>query len=467
MNKNHHGLLRPHSSSLEVVQKALDITVIALALLFALWLRQTIPVEKHLLLLLAAVFIFSVFASVRGVYRSRRTESLYAEIYEVAVVWGFTVVVLALLGFALKTSPTYSRIAITIWFVAAPLGLSLLRLAYRELLRVLRVHGRNTRTVAFFGCGNAAQKMARHITDQPWMGLRVLGIFDDRSGSRVNPGELDLLGTMNDLVARAQAGEIDLVYVALPMHAKQRIIQLVDRLADTTASVYVVPDMFIFDLFHARWSSVGGMPVVSVYDSPFYGVDGGIKRLEDVVLASLILLLIAPLMLLIALGIRLTSPGPVLFRQSRYGLNGETFEVWKFRSMTVCDNGDTVIQAKKNDTRVTRFGAFLRRTSLDELPQFVNVLQGHMSIVGPRPHAVAHNEEYRRLVHGYMLRHKIKPGITGWAQVNGWRGETDTLEKMQKRVEFDLAYVRDWSLSLDIKIILMTLVKGFVGKNAY
>jgi putative colanic acid biosynthesis UDP-glucose lipid carrier transferase len=229
----------------------------------------------------------------------------------------------------------------------------------------------------------------------------------------------------------------------------------------------MVPDLFVFDLFHANWSSVAGMPVVSVYEDPFFGIEGGIKRLEDVLLGSLILLMVSPLMLLIALGVKLTSPGPVLFKQRRYGLNGQVVEVWKFRSMTVCDDGDRVVQAKKNDARVTPFGAFLRRTSLDELPQFINVLQGQMSIVGPRPHAVAHNEEYRNMIQGYMLRHKVKPGITGWAQVNGWRGETDTLDKMQSRVDCDLAYVRNWSLWLDIKIIIKTVFKGFVGNNVY
>jgi putative colanic acid biosynthesis UDP-glucose lipid carrier transferase len=212
---------------------------------------------------------------------------------------------------------------------------------------------------------------------------------------------------------------------------------------------------------------MGGMPMISVFDTPFYGVDGWLKRTEDLVLGTLILLLICVPMLAIAIGVKISSPGPVLFKQRRYGLNGKIVEVWKFRSMTVCEDGDKVVQASKNDARVTRFGAFIRRTSLDELPQFINVLQGSMSIVGPRPHAVAHNEQYRRLIHGYMLRHKVKPGITGWAQISGWRGETDTLEKMQKRIEFDLEYVRNWSLWLDLKIIMLTVIRGFSGSNAY
>jgi putative colanic acid biosynthesis UDP-glucose lipid carrier transferase len=217
----------------------------------------------------------------------------------------------------------------------------------------------------------------------------------------------------------------------------------------------------------SRWIALDGIPTVSVYETPFYGVDGSLKRIEDVVLSSLILLLIAIPMVLIAIGVKLSSPGPVLFKQTRYGLDGRRIAVWKFRSMSVTEDGAHVPQAQKNDPRVTKFGAFLRATSLDELPQFINVLRGEMSIVGPRPHAVAHNEAYRKQINGYMLRHKVKPGITGWAQINGWRGETDTLEKMEGRIEHDLWYIRSWSVLLDLKIILQTVFRGFAGRNVY
>lgn len=242
---------------------------------------------------------------------------------------------------------------------------------------------------------------------------------------------------------------------------------MINDLADTTASVFVVPDLFIFQLNQARWTDFGGLPIVSIYESPFEGMNGTLKRVEDVVLSSLILLVIALPMLVIAAIIKFTSKGSVLFKQRRYGLNGKVVEVWKFRSMSVSDDGETVTQAQKSDPRITLFGAFLRRTSLDELPQFINVLMGDMSVVGPRPHAVAHNEQYRGLIPGYMLRHKVKPGITGWAQINGWRGETDTLDKMQRRVECDLEYMRNWSLWFDLKIVALTVFKGFTSKNAY
>src|SRR5690606_32379061 len=222
-----------------------------------------------------------------------------------------------------------------------------------------------------------------------------------------------------------------------------------------------------FNLLNHSITEVAGLPVLNLSATPMEGVNGLLKALEDRVLAALILLLIWPVMVAIAIGIKLSSPGPVIFKQHRYGLRGNKIEVWKFRTMTVCENDDNVTQAKRNDPRVTRFGAFLRRTSLDELPQLFNVLQGRMSLVGPRPHAVAHNEQYRKLIGRYMLRHTVKPGITGLAQINGWRGETDSLDKMQKRVEYDLYYIENWSLWLDLKIIFLTLFKGLRHPNAY
>ena len=274
-------------------------------------------------------------------------------------------------------------------------------------------------------------------------------------------------GDLNDLVILARNAKIDYVYIALPTRDEEHVMWLVNQLADTTASVYVVPDLFIFQLKQARWTNIGGLPIVSIYESPFDGMNGWLKRLEDILLGTTILALAALPMIGIAIAVKFSSDGTVLFKQRRYGLNGKVVEVWKFRTMKVSDDGDIVMQAQKQDPRVTPLGAFLRRTSLDELPQFFNVLMGDLSVVGPRPHAVAHNEQYRSLIPGYMLRHKVKPGITGWAQVNGWRGQTDTLEKMQKRVDCDLEYMHNWSLWLDLKIVGLTIIKGFYSKHAY
>jgi putative colanic acid biosynthesis UDP-glucose lipid carrier transferase len=240
-----------------------------------------------------------------------------------------------------------------------------------------------------------------------------------------------------------------------------------DQLSDSTISVYIVPDFFVFELLHSRWTNLGGIPAVSVFETPLYGVDGWAKRFLDVLAASAALIAASPVMIAIALIIKLTSPGPVFFRQKRYGLDGREIWVWKFRSMKVCDNGPFIQQATKGDPRITPFGAFIRKTSLDELPQLFNVLQGNMSMVGPRPHATAHNEQYRRLIRGYMLRHKVKPGITGLAQVEGFRGETDTLYKMEKRVELDHRYIREWSIWLDLKILFKTFWVVWKQPTAY
>ncbi|MGE5794143.1 MAG: undecaprenyl-phosphate glucose phosphotransferase, partial [Bacteroidota bacterium] len=275
-------------------------------------------------------------------------------------------------------------------------------------------------------------------------------------------------GALARLADYARSHRVDVIYIALPMASQPRILKLLEDLRDTTASIYFVPDIFVSDLIQARVDSIGGLPVVAVCETPFYGFNGLAKRLSDIVLASLILALLAPLMAVIAAGVKLSSPGPALFKQRRYGVDGRKIVIYKFRTMTVAEDGDVVRQATRNDSRVTRFGAFLRRTSLDELPQFINVLQGRMSVVGPRPHAVAHNEMYRKLIRGYMIRHKVRPGITGLAQVNGYRGETETVEKMKLRIEHDLAYLRNWSLRLDLAIILRTAIIVLAGdRHAY
>ncbi len=253
----------------------------------------------------------------------------------------------------------------------------------------------------------------------------------------------------------------------MSMSEEAKMRGLIKSLTDTTCSVILIPDIFTFNILQSRTEEVNGVPVVPLFDTPLNGINMVFKRLEDIILSLFILLLISPLLIIISLAVKITSPGPVIFRQTRYGMDGKPIKVWKFRSMVVMENDTEVKQATKDDVRVTNVGKFLRRTSLDELPQFFNVLFGEMSIVGPRPHAVSHNEQYRSLIEGYMLRHKVKPGITGWAQINGWRGETDTLDKMEKRIEFDLEYIRSWSVWLDLKIIVMTIFKGFVNKSAY
>ncbi|MDX8400526.1 MAG: undecaprenyl-phosphate glucose phosphotransferase [Gallionellaceae bacterium] len=456
------GLVRPHNGKLSLLHRLLDGGVIVLSLYVCNLIFGVPPSIHYNLASTLGVLLFLFFAEIRGVYHSWRLDPIVREVNQVLFAWILVACTLVILAFVSKTSATYSRLVILSWLLLAPALLALLRVSVRFWLHELRKRGRNTRTLAFAGSGKLASKLMGQIESAPWMGLKLEGVYDDHQH------EHQLLqGGLADLLQDVRSGKIDYVYITLPSSAEKRTLQLVSELADTTATVCVIPDLFVFDLLHARWSYIGGVPVVSVFESPFYGVDGWLKRAEDVVLGSLILALVLLPMLLIAIAVKLSSSGPVLFKQRRYGLNGEVIEVLKFRTMSVSEDGANVAQATKNDPRITKLGAFLRGFSLDELPQFFNVLQGTMSIVGPRPHAVAHNEQYRQLIHGYMLRHKVKPGITGWAQINGWRGETDTLEKMERRVEFDLVYMRNWSLWLDIKIIAMTFFKGFFDKNAY
>jgi putative colanic acid biosynthesis UDP-glucose lipid carrier transferase len=375
-----------------------------------------------------------------------------------------------LLAFASKTSTHYSRVVSFGWFLLAPLFICGWRLLGRLIVSYLRLQGRNIKRVGILGATAGSETLCERIKERPWLGMDIVGVFDDRSEERRHPfgrSGPSYGGSSSELIRACRNGAIDIVYIGLPLRAELRIGQIVRELADTTASVYLAADFFTFDLRHAHWTQLGNLPVVSIYETPFQGVTGALKRLEDLVAGSLIIALIAIPILFVAIGIKLTSKGPIFFRQRRYGLNGKQIRVLKFRTMTVCEDGDEIRQASRNDPRVTRFGRFLRRTSLDELPQFFQVLRGEMSIVGPRPHAVAHNEEYRALIHGYMLRHKVKPGITGWAQVNGWRGETPEVSRMAKRVEHDLEYIQNWTLLWDVKIILKTAIEWRKNRNTY
>jgi putative colanic acid biosynthesis UDP-glucose lipid carrier transferase len=378
--------------------------------------------------------------------------------------WMAIVAVLLLLGWASRTLGVFDQRVLLAWALATPAALFVAHEALPRLLpRLLAAEGlRKSAVIA--GANDLGRGLAARLQANPMHGVRFTGYFDDRAATRINEPVLGSIGALPEYV-RAQG--IDIIYIALPMASQPRILKLLEELRDTTASIYFVPDIFVSDLIQARVDTIGDLPVVAVCETPFYGFNGFVKRIADYVLASLILAFIAPLLIALAIGVKLSSPGPVLFKQRRYGVDGRKIVVYKFRTMTVAEDGEVVRQATRDDSRVTPFGAFLRKTSLDELPQFINVLQGRMSVVGPRPHAVAHNELYRKLIRGYMIRHKVRPGITGLAQVNGYRGETDTVEKMKARIEYDLAYLRNWSLVLDLQIILKTIVVVLKKQNAY
>jgi putative colanic acid biosynthesis UDP-glucose lipid carrier transferase len=427
-------------------------------------------IEHYILVAAVAIIVYGLLAEIGDMYRSWRGVSANREIMGILLSWGGAWTLLLALGFATGHTAESSRAAMFTWLAVTPVLILASRILTRWMMRILLLLGYNTRKFAIVGVNELGFQLAENIEASPEMGLRLVGFFDDRPEDRGPDIPADLgrrVGTISDLIDEARRGDVDRIYITFPMRAEDRIRDVLDRLGDTTASVYVVPDFFVFQLLHSRWTDILGLPVVSVFENPFYGIDGLAKRLSDLCLGGIFLLLAAMPMALIAALIRLTSHGPALFRQRRYGLDGQEIRVWKFRTMTVCEDGPQAVQARPNDPRVTRLGALLRRTSLDELPQLFNVIEGSMSLVGPRPHANAQNEEFRVKIGGYMLRHKVKPGITGLAQVNGWRGITDAPEKMRKRIEFDHRYIREWSLWLDVKILAKTVLVVASGKNAY
>ena len=460
--------IQSYHSWLLLILRLLDVSVVMGTLLIVCRLRSVGWSDRYTAILIQAVLLTVIAMHAVNLYRPWRGDSILHEFRLIFAGWMLVVVGLLSLTFITKSTAFLSRIVVTAWFLSAPMAMAMVHWLGRLVLHELRRRGYNTRSAVIAGAGHLGEQLAQCIQNATWAGIDLIGFFDDdKSKQSKQIGHLTIKGRLDQLPEFVVRRKVEMVYLTLPMCAQERIQQLMDVLQDTNVAIFLVPDIFVFDLLRARLQDMGGLPVFSLCESPFLGPFGFFKRLEDILVASLILILISPLMVIIAMLIKLTSRGPVIFKQRRYGLNGREVVVWKFRSMTVCEDGDRIPQAKSCDPRVTWLGAFLRSTSLDELPQFINVLQGHMSVVGPRPHAVAHNEFFRKLVKGYMWRHKVKPGITGWAQINGWRGETDTLEKMQKRVQYDMDYIRNWSLWLDIKIIFISIFKGFVNKGAY
>jgi putative colanic acid biosynthesis UDP-glucose lipid carrier transferase len=397
--------------------------------------------------------------------KARMEDSLWRSSMDILFSFFTITALMFLLGYATQSIELFPTEAIRAWLWLAPTVLVGCNLIFRWLMPTLVQMQGGPRRAIIVGLNEQGAELAKRFEESPYDNIEMLGFFDDRTEDRTAAPHIPIQGKLNDIGGYVKANHVQLIYLCLPMASQPRIISVLDDLRDTTASIYFVPDLFVTDIIQGRMDHVSNMPVVSVCETPFMGLNGIIKRSSDIVISLAILLLISPLLAVIAAAVKLTSQGPVIFKQRRYGLDGEEILVYKFRSMTVCEDGNVVKQAQKNDTRLTSIGGFLRKTSLDELPQFINVLQGRMSIVGPRPHAIAHNEMYRKLIKGYMVRHKAKPGITGWAQVNGLRGETDTVDKMAARIEYDLDYLRNWSLALDLKIILMTV--GVVFKDQY
>lgn len=451
---------KTNASLISVIQRIADMTSTFLSGYLTCIFFDVSFYYQPLIISFVLMTYFQLIGGITDFYRSWRGVNFSTELIFTFQNWGLAILL------AIGTCFLISSFNIPpLFFVGWLLTFIVLDLVMRFIIRYLagyfRSLGYNKRTVVIAGDMPVGKKLIDSFNDQPWLGFEVIGYYtqDATQGNR--------LGDYEQLIADAKKGGIDRIYLAFNMADKNELDWLVKELADTTCSVMLIPDIFTYNILHCRTEEINGIPVVPLFETPINGINKILKRMEDIIFSFGILVLISPALLVISIMVKLTSPGPVFFIQKRYGMDGKAIKILKFRTMRVMEDGDDVKQAIKNDIRVTPIGRFLRRTSLDELPQFINVLFGSMSIVGPRPHAVAHNEQYRMLIKGYMLRHKVKPGITGWAQINGWRGETDTLEKMEKRVEFDLEYIRQWSLWLDVKIIFLTVFKGFVGSTAY
>lgn len=460
----HYQRANANASLISMVQRFSDIVLI-FASLYAICLLNNVDFEiRYLLFSLIVLVIFQMVGGITDFYRSWRGVKISAELKLILKNW-FLSYVLALGIISLFHDFDLNIRVAAIWFIVVTIGFVLCRSLIRVGAGILRRLGYNTRRVAVVGSLPAGINLLKSFAEEPWMGFIVLGYYNSEPLTSVS--DINFCGNFDKLIIDARDGKIDRIYIAMNMQEEAKIKKIVQQLTDTTCSVLLIPDIFTFNILQARTEEINGVPVVPLFDTPLSGINMIFKRLEDIIVSTVILLLISPVLLIISVAVKFSSPGPVHFRQLRYGMDGKPIRVWKFRSMRVMENDENVVQATKNDIRVTKVGKFLRSTSLDELPQFFNVWCGQMSVVGPRPHAVAHNEQYRALIQGYMLRHKVKPGITGLAQINGWRGETDTLEKMEKRIEYDLLYIRGWSIWLDLKIIFLTVFKGFINKSAY
>lgn len=462
--------VRLHRSNILAFFRAFDSFLVAATLWAALTFSGVGWSDSYTWLAVVAITAFVFFTESNEVYHLWRGFSTPSLARRLLIAWLGTAAVVLSVALVLGLLVSVHLQAVVTWLALTPgiiIGCHWLR---RTLLARVRQHS-SPRRIAIVGATPLGKRVTQAIHNLPWMGYRIQGYYDDRQPCddgtrRLQDDELPVCGGLEQLQQAARDGELDMVFITLPMAAEKRVRQLINQLADTTVSAYLIPDVFSFDLLHSRLTAFQGIPAVSIYDSPLAD-QAWTKRLFDVICTVGILVLAAIPMALVALAVKLDSPGPVFFKQTRYGVGGERIRVWKFRSMTVCEDGPDVPQATRQDPRITRIGGFLRRTSLDELPQLFNVLAGTMSLVGPRPHAVAHNEFYRAHIQGYMLRHKVKPGITGLAQINGFRGETETMDKMVGRIAYDLEYIRSWSVWLDLRILFLTVFKGFGGKHVY
>jgi putative colanic acid biosysnthesis UDP-glucose lipid carrier transferase len=486
-----------HSSfvnTLFTLQRLLDPALVFGLIPILGWYYKVVLTNDFIFLgIISGLLVIPVFKTI-GRYRPSHTADAAREGQRILAGWTIVLGLLLFLGYSTKTSAIFSRRLVLTWFLLVPVVLYGSHLCVLAIRHYLLQAGHTNRRAVIIGMGEAAQYLAEQLQTSHYLGVKLLGCFVKESEvpppnsrelpldapdlpmtwikkkQRLEPDQpnptLPILGNGSDVEAYIRDNFVDCVYITPPI-ADSELTELITKLQDLPTAVYVVPNIWRLNLLRSKVHRVNGISMIALWETPLYDLQYDLKRLLDILLSLIGLIVLAPLLVLIGVTVKLSSPGPILFKQRRYGLNGQDIVIYKFRTMSVMEDGETIRQAQRHDKRITKVGHILRRTSLDELPQLINVLQGRMSIVGPRPHAVAHNELYRTQIDGYMLRHKVKPGITGWAQVHGFRGETDTLEKMQQRIQYDLDYINRWSLWLDLQIIMQTILVVFARRNAY
>ncbi len=465
------GLLKEYSRAISMMTRLMDMTTLIIAAWLAYVVRfdEFIFTPSYVAAILIAVLLTPIIFSFFNIYTSVRGEGVIKHMINLLQAVCLLGLILAGLSFFTKSGDTFSRTWFIIWMGLSFLLLILFRCSLLLFLRFMRSQGLNERRVMIMGAGVLGSKLAETVQEALWTGFRIVTFIDDQADNKpATIHGIPVRQTPEELSQYLTQEGIDEIWLALPLRAEARVKSILHMLRHHTITTRFVLDIFCLDLLNHSITDVAGFPVLNIRSTPMTGINRLVKALEDRLIAALIIVLISPVLVFLAICVKITSRGPVFFKQQRLGWDGRIIKIYKFRTMFLHKEKDgQVTQATLGDARITPFGRFLRRTSLDELPQFINVLQGRMSIVGPRPHALAHNELYKDSIHTYMQRHRVKPGITGWAQINGWRGETDTLDKMQKRVEYDLYYINNWSLSFDLKIIFLTLFRGFTNRNAY
>jgi putative colanic acid biosysnthesis UDP-glucose lipid carrier transferase len=461
------SLLKNNAQFFEWAMRLLDPVLVAVVAGFAYWAYLDDPalLERYTLAIIGIALVCAVLFPFVGLYAPQRGVTLFEEVRRLLNAWLLLATTWFAFLFLSKTGNDFSRIWSIYWIVAGFLVHLAARIAIRVALRELRSRGYNIRRIAIIGAGQLGQEIAQRIRKMPWSGLEIRAFYDDDPRlHRVMLNGVRVLGAADQLPGDLDDGSIDQVWIALPLRAEARIRELLERLRRHSVQVRFVPDIFNFTLLHHSMSEIAGLPVINLTESPLEGANLFLKKLEDFVVSLSILLLASPLMLLIAIGVKLSSPGPVFYRQERVTWNGERFRILKFRSMPVDAEATTgPVWSNGTERRATRFGAFLRRTSLDELPQFINALRGEMSVVGPRPERPEFVDRFKHEIPGYMQKHLVKAGITGWAQVNDFRGDTD----LHERIQCDLYYIENWSLWFDMRIMALTLLHVFRSSNAH